>query len=294
MREYFYYPGCTSPVRLPSYEAATIAVLKELDVKLTYMHNANCCGAQYVESLNPKAFVAMSGRILALAEKFGKDICVTCGACNHSLKHAKHELDTNEKLRKEVNGILKEEDLEYTGSIKVVHLLQILNNDVGINKIRQAVVRPFDSSLVLTTHYGCHLTRPWEIAQVDDPENPMIMDHMIEALGATVVQYPEKTRCCGGPLLAMDPDAATRIGLRKIEDVRSVGGQGIVTACGFCDIQLTQVQFGGDMKPEDRIPIIQLPQLMGLAFGIDEETLGLDLNKISPDPIINALLEVVC
>ncbi len=294
MKEYFYYPGCTSPVRLPQYEASTIAVLDKLGIKLSYLHNANCCGAQYVESLSPNAFVAMSGRILALAEKFEKDICVTCGACNHSLKHAKHELDNNKELRIEINSLLKEEDLEYTGAAKVVHLIQILRDDVGIEKIKDAVVRPFDPSLVLATHYGCHLTRPWELAQIDDPENPMIMDHMIEALGATVVQYPEKTRCCGGPLLAMDPEASNRIGLEKIENVRSVGGQGIVTACGFCDIQLAQVQFGGDLKSEDRIPVLQLPQLMGIAFGIDEETLGLDLNKISPEPIINALQEVKC
>ncbi len=278
-------------MRLPSFESATIAVLEKLGIKLTYMRDANCCGAQYIESMSREAFTAMSGRILALAERFGMDICTLCGACSGSLKHAQHAMDHDEELKKEVNSILAEEDLEYVGDVRVKHLLQILNEDIGIDAIRKAVVNPYDN-VPLAAHYGCHLTRPYEIAQVDDPEDPTLIDRIVEALGAKATNYVGKTRCCGGPLLAMDSDASTAIGLEKITNIREAGAQGVVTVCGFCNIQLAQVQFGGDLKAEDRVPVLTLPQLMGVALGVDEDKLGIHLNKIDPEQIVTAIQEV--
>ncbi len=290
MKDYFLYVGCTTPVRLPSYEAATMAVLRKLGVETTFMRDSNCCGAQFVESMSREAFAAMSCRILALGERFGKDVLAICGACSGSLKHNKHLLDEDEALRSEVDELLAKEGLKYTGASKVKHLLQVLNEDIGIDKIRAAVVKPFEG-VPLATHYGCHLTRPFEIAQVDDPENPMIIDDIIEAIGGTAIQYAGKTRCCGGPLLAMDADASGLIGLEKIENIRKAGAVGLITACEFCDIQLTQVQFGEGMAADIRIPVLTLPQLLGIALGIDEDVLGISLNKINPDSIISTAQE---
>jgi heterodisulfide reductase subunit B len=285
MKDYFLYTGCTSPVRLPAYEAATIKVLRKLGINIFEMEDANCCGAQYIESLSLKAFAAMSGRILAIAERYDKDIIAICGACSGSLKHTKHNLDHDEELRKEVNELLAEENLEYTGNVEVKHILQILNEDIGYEAIKRAVVRPL-TGVRLATHYGCHVTRPYEIVQVDDPENPTIIDKVIEAVGGTPVDYPGKTRCCGGPLLAMDEAVSSKIGLEKITNMKSHGAQGVVTACSFCDIQLTQVQFGGDMEAEDRIPVMTVTQFLGYALGLSEDELGIYLNKISPEQIL--------
>lgn len=291
MIDYFLYTGCTTPVRLPSFEAATIKVLKKLGVELTFMTDANCCGAQYIESMSREGFAAMSGRILALAERFGKDVLTICGACSGSLKHIKHLLDEDPELRKEINELLADEGLEYTGKVKVKHLLQVLNEDIGMDAIREAVVRPYEG-VALAAHYGCHLTRPFEIAQVDDPENPMIIDNIIEAIGGTAIQYAGKTRCCGGPLLSMDSDVSAIIGLEKIHNIKASGAMGVVTTCGFCDIQLTQVQFGEEMEATDRLPVLTLPQLVGAAFGMEEDELGIYLNKISPEAILETLQEV--
>jgi heterodisulfide reductase subunit B len=285
LTDYFLYTGCTTPVRLPAYEAATMAVLKHLGVTVHHMKDVNCCGAQYVESLSREAFAAMSGRLLAIAERFGKDIIAICGACSASLKHVKHMLDTEPELKATVNEILAEEDLEYTGKAEVKHLLQILRDEVGYDAIRRAVVQPYDG-IVLAAHYGCHVTRPAEIVQVDDPEVPRSIDDIIEACGARAVDYAGKVRCCGGPLLAMDEKLGTAIGSEKITNIKAAGAKGILTACVFCNIQLTQVQFGEGGEPKDRIPVLTLPQFMGAAMGIDEETLGIPLNKISPDVLL--------
>lgn len=291
MKEYLLYTGCTTPVRLPNYEASVKATLEKLGLNIMDFKDVTCCGAQYMESLNKRAFAAMSGRILALAEKHGNDILAICGACNGSLKHVKHELDHDEELRNEINELLKDEGLEYTGSVKVRHILEILRDDIGYDKIKELTVKPL-GGVHLSAHYGCHVTRPMEIMHVDDPENPRVIDDIIEAIGGIAVDYPGKTRCCGGPMLAMDEELAGKIGMEKIQNVRSTGSEGIVTACVFCDIQLTQVQFGGDMSAGDRLPIITIPQLLGFVLGIENDLLGFDLNKISPDQILAKAQEV--
>ncbi|NHI88006.1 MAG: hypothetical protein EAX87_00705 [Candidatus Thorarchaeota archaeon] len=287
MKEFVLYTGCTTPVRLPAYERAVHVVLEKLGIKLTTMKDANCCGAQYIESVSHTAFSAMCGRILALAESMDLDILAICGACSGSLKHVKHDLDSNEELRNEVNDILEEEGLKYTGTVQVKHLLQVFREDIGYDAIKSAVVNPY-KDLRLAAHYGCHVTRPEEIVQVDDAENPTIIDRIIEAVGGTPVDYTGKTRCCGGPLLAMDDEVGNAIGRDKIENIRAENADGIVTACVFCDIQLTQVQFGEGASDKPKIPCMTLPQLLGPAIGIDSESLGIQLNKISPQAILEA------
>ncbi len=280
------YRGCTTPVRLPAYEAATIAVLKKLGVNLIEMKDTNCCGAQYVESMDKMAYASMSGRILALAEREEKDILALCGACSGSLKTIKHLLDHDIRARDEVNSLLAEEGLKYTGKIRVRHLLQVLAEDIGFDKIERAVVKPYEG-VKLAAHYGCHVTRPYEIVQVDDPENPTILDRLVEAAGAASVDYPGKTRCCGGPMLAMDEAVAATIGLDKIDNITKAGADGIVTACVFCDIQLTQVQFGERAGSRKKIPVLPIPQFLGPALGIGEDVLGVELNKIDPHSVID-------
>jgi heterodisulfide reductase subunit B len=280
------YKGCTTPVRLPAYEAATIAVLEKLGVKVHELNDANCCGAQYIESMNRMAYAAMSGRVLALAEKEGMDILALCGACSGSLKTNKHLLDTDIQARDEVNELLAEEGLKYTGKVRVRHLLQVLNEDIGIEVIEKAVRKSYDG-VKLAAHYGCHVTRPYEIVQVDDPENPTILDRLVEAVGGTSVDYPGKTRCCGGPMLAMDEDVAASIGLEKIEKISEAGADAVVTACVFCDIQLTQVQFGNEESSGKKIPVIPIPQFLGPALGIGEDVLGVELNKINPAEVFS-------
>ena len=288
MKEILLYRGCTTPVRLPAYEASTKLVLERLGVKVIDMVDTTCCGSQYVESLNSKAFTAMGARILALAEREGKDILAICGACSGSLKHTKHILDSDESLRKKVNSILAHEDLEYTGKAAVKHLLQIFKEDIGFKTIERAVSKPY-RGVRLAAHYGCHVTRPHEIVKVDDPENPTIIDRIIEFTGATSVDYTGKTRCCGGPLLGMDESLAEEIGKEKVNNILDAGAKGIITACAFCDIQLTQAQLGEGIKKGKRIPVIPLPQFLGAALGIQDDILGFHLNKISAEPILATL-----
>lgn len=285
MKQFAFYTGCTTPVRLPAYEASVKVVLEKLGISLVTMKDVNCCGSQYIESVNHTAYAAMTGRLLALGEKMDMDILAICGACSGSMKMIKHELDNNKKLRKQVNEILAEEGLSYTGKTEVKHLLQVFHEDIGYAAIREAIIRPY-KGIRLSAHYGCHVTRPQEIVQVDDAEIPTIIDKIIEIAGGTSVDYVGKTRCCGGPMLGMDTELAGRIGRDKIENIRAESVQGIITACEFCDLQLTQVQFGDAAGNKPRIPVMTLPQFLGPPLGIDFDSLGMEMNRISAQAIL--------
>ena len=244
MKEYVLFRGCATPVRLPSYEIATNLVLERLGINIEPLKNANCCGALYVETLDEKAFLALNGRILAMAGKLGKDILAICGACAGSLRHAKKLLDRRKTARAEINEILAEDNLEYKKKVKVKHLLEIFEEDIGLYKLRTAITNPYQG-IRLAAHYGCHITRPFEKLHTGSDEVPTIIDSVIRVAGGVPVDYPGKLDCCGAPLLAMDEKLAGKVGMGKIRNAKEGGAEGIVTACAYCDIQLAQVQFGG-------------------------------------------------
>lgn len=290
MKEYVLFRGCIAPVRLPAYEAATILVLEKLGINVTPLNNANCCGAQYIESLNENAFLALGGRILALAESEGKDILAICGACAGSLKHTKKLLDRRIRVRSEVNSLLSKEGLEYTKKVQVKHLLDVFEEDIGLQTIRKAITNPY-AGIRLASHYGCHVTRPFDDMNNVEGVEPTIIDAIIRIAGGYPVDYPHKMRCCGAPLLAMDEKLASKVGMEKIRNIREAEADGIITACAYCDIQLSQVQFGGRLE-KSRIPVMTLPQFLGPALGILDNELGMYLNRTSPSQILGSLTGV--
>jgi heterodisulfide reductase subunit B len=290
VKEYVLFRGCIAPVRLPAYEAATILVLEKLGIEVTPLNNANCCGANYIETLNEKAFLALGGRILALAENEGKDILTICGACSGSLKHAKKLLDRRKRVRTEVNSLLSKEGLEYTKKVDVKHLLDVFEQDIGLDTLRSAITNPY-AGIRLAAHYGCYVTRAFDDMNNIEGEVPTIIDTIIRIAGGRPVDYQTKYRCCGAPILAVDENLANKVGMEKIRSVRDAGAVGIVTACSYCDIHLSQVQFGGRLE-KSRIPVITLPQFLGPAMGILDDDLGMYLNRTSPSQILRSLTGV--
>lgn len=290
MRELLLFRGCTTPVHLPSYEAATLLVLKKLGVRVSPLNNANCCGAQNIETLNSKAHYALCGRLLAMAEDKGKDILTICGSCSTSLKQAKKILDADKNIQREVNKLLKTEGLKYSGAVEAKHLLDVLQDDIGLLKLKNAITNPYPS-IRIAAHYGCHAVRPLGIESIGKTETPDIIDKIIKIAGGVSVYYDGKYQCCGGPLLAFDEQIATKIGRKKISNIRSSRAECIVTSCGLCTIQLAQVQFIGRVGTK-RIPVLTLPQFLGPVLGIQDESLGLQKNRINPSQITDLLVKL--
>ena len=287
MKKFLLFRGCIVPVLLPAYEAATTQVLEKLGTKVVVLNKANCCGSQYVEALSLKAFHALNGRILALAEAKGMDLLAMCGACIRALKNTKSVLDSDKKAKTEVNSLLREEGLEYTGSANVKHLLDVIQEDIGLLALKRAITNPY-SGVRLAIHYGCQVIRPQGALNLESSMPPTIMDNIIKLAGGISVDYEGKNQCCGGPLSAMDKKLAGKIGREKIISIRDAGAKGIITACAYCVVQLTHAQFG-NRAGKTRIPVLTLPQFLGPALGILDDDLGIQMNRISPSRLLDSL-----
>ena len=284
------YWGCVIPNVEYAYEMSVREILPRLGVDLVDLENASCCGIP-VRSVNAYASLYLSARNLALAEKTDlKDLLVVCNGCHLTLSEAMHYLDHDEKLRKKVNSLLREEDLEYTGSIRIWHLIDLLHDKIKEENIQKALKKPL-KDLKLASHHGCHIIRPSRLGRIDNPENPRKMDDLIELLGATSVDYPEKLDCCGALLLWSHRDAALTFTGLKIMALQEHGFDGLVVSCPACHLMFDARQkvAGVTVGSKLNLPVLYYSQLLGTAMGIEEEKLGLHLNRSPVDKLLEKI-----
>ncbi len=287
-KTYEVFLGCAIPNRFNNYESSMRAVAEALDIKLLDFDGATCCGTVVLKSIDEYSWLSMSGRNIALAEKRGHDIVTPCNGCFGSLKDVDHVLHTEEEQRKAVNEVLKELGLEYTGKSKIRHFVEVLY-DLK-DEIASKIVKPLEG-LKVAFHPGCHLLRPSKVAGFDDPELPSKVDELIELTGAKSIPWNLKLRCCGSPLLIASEDVATRILKEKLADAKASGANCVVTNCPACHTQYDVQALGlTDENGESlELPALFVTQILGLAMGLDEERLGLELDRISLDPVSDIL-----
>ena len=285
MKQFALFLGCTIPARLLQYESASRAVLDELDVSVVDIKAFNCCGYP-LRNIDFKAFLQLSARNLALAERQGLPIMALCQCCFGSLKKAHHLLKEDGSLRKEVNAVLAREGLHYGGEIEVKHLLQVLYHDVGIAAIQKEVKRMYEG-LQIAAHYGCHVLRPSNVVQFDNPLSPTIFDELVAATGAVSVPWQRRLECCGAPLRGVNDELSMAITKKKIEAGTGAGADYLCVACPYCQIQFDTVQGSMPSKggEDHQLPSILYPQLLGLCMGINEKILGLEMNRVPLDSI---------
>jgi len=283
--KYALFLGCTIPARVKQYESASRAVLKALNVGVVDIREFNCCGYP-LRNIDFKAFVLLSARNLALAERDDLDIITLCQCCFGSLKKANHLLKEDASLRNEVNSHLEKEGLRYQGGIEVKHLLEVLYHDVGMTAIQKELTQMYEG-LPIAAHYGCHILRPSQVVQFDDPVSPTIFDQLIEITGAHTIYWPQRLECCGAPLCGINDELSMDLSKKKLDSGRQLGAEYVCVACPYCHLQFDTVQermFAGKQR-SDRLPSILYPQLLGLCMGIDEKALGLEMNRIPLDGI---------
>lgn len=270
-----YFPGCSLRGTGRAYEESLLPVFRHLGIELEELDDWNCCGATAYMSIDETSACVLASRNLALAEKAGgRPLLAPCSACYLVLNKAKHYFHDYPVMASKVTRALARGGLSYSGNTAVRHPLDILLNDVGIEAIRQKVIRPL-SGLRVATYYGCQIVRPY--ASFDDAQNPTTMDRLMEALGATVVRWPLKTKCCGGSLTGTIPEAGLRLVYILCKEALKRGAQVITTVCPLCQFNLDAYQHDIARTWEDvRIPTVYFTQLMGLAFGLPPEELGLD------------------
>jgi len=285
---YALYLGCMIANEEYAYEMSTREIMKELGVELVDLEGESCCGNP-IRSLNTRLWLYLAARNLSLAERTGLDVLCLCSGCFESLSEAKHHLE-NEELKKWVNEALSLEGLEYKGICKVKHLIQVLYDDLGAEKLRNHLKKEL-KGLKLASHPGCHLLRPSKVLRADDPEDPRKLDELIKLCGAKSISYPEKLDCCGAGLLMIKPEGTLSFAGSKLKALAEKEVDGLVTVCPACHIVFDKRQgaITKQMGVEKRIPTIYYPQLLGLALGIDFEKLGIHLNSSPVDQLISKI-----
>ena len=281
---YLYFPGCSLKSTGRAYEESLLPVFEALDSPLVELADWNCCGATAYFSVEESKAFALAGRNIALAEKQtdgyhkspgGKvDLVAPCSACFLVLLKTMRYLGDYPHVKREVCDSLHDAGLECMGQVAVRHPIDVLVNDIGLPAIRKAVKQQL-KGLKVASYYGCQLVRPF--ATFDHAMYPTTMDTLVEVLGGTPVDWPLKTRCCGGSLTGTITDVGLRLNRILLEEAQKRGADVMITSCPLCQFNLECFQ-----KPINRklganvhLPVVFFTQLMGVAFGIDPKTLGL-------------------
>jgi len=275
--KYLYYPGCSLEGTALEYNASTRAFMQELGSELVELEDWTCCGASAAEATSYLLSLALPACILAMAEKMngGGEILVPCSACYLNLKKVDEKIRKDPQLLDKINTILEEEKLHLHGRTRVRHLLDVVARDIGPAEISNRVKNTFNG-LNIAPYYGCQCLRPYSV--FDDPEEPRSMEPVIEAVGAKIHPWSMGGRCCGASHMTTKPEVALELVAAILKAAR--GADAIVTVCPMCQMNLEayQKKISGMCNEDLSMTILYLPQFLGLALGLSEQDLRLDLN----------------
>lgn len=288
MTTYSYFPGCSLKGSGRAYEESILPVFRTLGLVLDELDDWNCCGATAYMAVDEVDACVMASRNLAIAEKAGHgELVAPCSACYLVLNKTKHYLQDSPAIKRVVNVALQEADLNYGGNTPVRHPLDILVHEVGLDAIKSRVKKSL-KGLKVAPYYGCQIVRPY--STFDNQYNPTTMDRLLEALGATVVEFPLKTRCCGGSLTGTLPEPGLLCTYILLKEAKKRCADVIATACPLCQFNLDGYHDKIEAKWKDsvRIPTVYFTQLMGLAFGLSETEVGLQRNMTPMKPLAAA------
>jgi len=275
-----------------AYDKSAQVVCKALDIELAELNDWNCCGASAYMSIQEMRAHLLSARNLALAERQNKDLVAVCPACLTTLTKTNHYLAEQSRFKRTIGAALKAADLQYLGSVKVRHLLEVIVNEVGEQEVKAKIKRKL-SGLKVAPYYGCQLTRPF--GEIDDKEFPVILDRLLTWIGAEPVDFPLKTKCCGGLLMMTNENVALGLNRNLLDCARQNGAECIITICPLCHMNIETYQsdvnkmYGTDFK----VPVLYFTQLMGLVFGFSRKELGIDEEMIPSRPLLEKHLEVI-
>ena len=285
--KYLLFLGCYIPYRVSSYEISTRKILEMLNVEVVEMPEFNCCGFP-LNPVNRELALTMAARTLCLAEQQNLNIMALCNGCFGILNEANRSLKEDENIRWKVNDHLGKIGMEFKGTIEVKHLIHVLTQDVGLEKIKKAIQKPLNE-LEVAQHTGCHVMRPREGVGYEDPENPTILKNLIEVTGAKCLDYLDEPECCGAPIIGINEQISLQLAKEKLDHIKAVGAQALVTICPFCHMiyDLNQPRIERMFGETFGIPILHYSQLLGLAMGLDPKELAMEELRVNASKILS-------
>lgn len=281
-RGYAFFWGCTIPSRFPFMESSIRLVLDKLGVNFLEVDEFICCPEKSLaKNLGNQLWTQMAAYNLALAEKERVDLLQACNGCYSTFKTVNSLLRKDPKLREGINKDLTKIGLEFNGKVKIKHLVEFLHDDLGLDTLKRHCTRSL-SGMRIAIHYGCHLIRPSQAIDFDDPFVPKKFDEVIKALGATPIEYHLKMDCCGGALDRVNlHEEALHMSRLKLLELKKVKADALAVVCPACFQQFDNNQFLMVQRGEPfSIPVLTLSEIIGLAIGLSPEDLKMDSHRI--------------
>lgn len=255
-----YYPGCTLKTKGKALDQSARACAEALGFTLQELPEWQCCGAVYPQATDEIATRLSSVRALISSKEQGRELVTLCSACHHVIKRVNGDMQNNIDIRNKVNRYLKTE-IPYEGETTVLHYLEVLRDRIGFDKIAEAVKNPLTGKKI-GAYYGCMLLRPGKEMQMDDPENPTILEDFINAIGAEPVYYAQRNECCGGYQTMENKPQAQKRATAVVDNATTAGAEILITACPLCLYNLSQ-------NAENPLPVVYFTELLAQALGLE-------------------------
>ena len=286
--KFAWYPGCVAQGGCPELYTSTVAIAEKLGLELVPLEEAACTGAGVLSERNPELSDTLNARTFAMAEALDLPIMTICSTCQGVMSAANDKLTSDPDYLARINVTLAEEGLEYKGTARITHILWVMVEDVGLEKVKSLVVRPL-TGVKIAPFYGCYILRTTQVLGFSEhPERDTYIEQITTALGGIAIDYSGKTKCCGFPILTMNEKASLNMAGDHLIEAKEEGADVMVTPCPLCHLNLDggQPRAAKLKKVQIGLPIIHLPQMIGLAFGIDTKVLGLNRHIISTKGLI--------
>jgi heterodisulfide reductase subunit B2 len=267
-----FYPGCSLEGSARDYNESVFALAKAFDLEPVQVPDWNCCGATAAHNLNKELSMALPARILALAEKNGmEEVIVPCAACYSRLVVTQHELKKDPERKNRISEVI---EMDYRGTTKLLNVIEWIDKFI-VPKLNEKLKTPFNYKVAC--YYGCLLVRPNKVLNYDRAEDPQTMDVVMKKIGATPLDFPYKTECCGAGLSVSRTDIVSKLSGKIIEDAEHRGAEAIIVACPMChsNLDMRRPDINKYWNAEYKLPIIFITQAIGLAIGLKADQVGL-------------------
>ncbi len=284
--KYAFYTGCVAKGAGRELYSSSVAVAKRLGIELHELTNVSCCGAGVISEKDPLLSDTLNARTFAIAEELNLDIMNICGTCQGVMMKAQKNIDNDAKRKEKINEALKDGGHQYKGKVKIKHLLHILIEDFGLDKLKRLVKKPL-KGLKVAPFYGCYLLRPSVYSNFSSPDRTTALEDLITALGGEPVDYEGRSKCCGFPIVMMNKESSLTMSGISLKEAKDKGADCLVTPCPLCHLNLDSYQPEIDkiVQTKLNLPILHLPQLIGIALGIESKELGLNKHIVSTEGI---------
>lgn len=290
-RKFAYYPGCVAEFSSKELNSTTKALAPLLDIDLQPMPAATCCGAGDVAEAKPNLYLTLNVRILSQAEEMGHDIMTICNVCTLNLRRANKLVKEDPRLLEAVNEeLVKAGARPYEGTREVTHLLWYIATEEGLSLLERQGPKGLNG-LRVAPYYGCQLLRPSSVMGFEDPDQPQSLERLIVALGGEVADYDAKSKCCGFPILLARENTALKESHVALSQARDAGAECMVTPCPLCHLAMDAYQRKAEAVNGEtyNMPVLHLPQLLGLALGLDNKVMDFKRHMVPVDQVLSVV-----